>query len=152
MKPSLETKNYIFYLYVKYKDCWRKLAFKDIVSLKSTGNHTEISLQNTKTQYYVMKSLEQYEKELPLIFFRCHRSAIVNMAYIQDIKNGELCLMNKTFLPVSKSKKLLLEEKLANLPLLTIPLCKHCENCQDLSNCKIIRPFILENDIFTESG
>jgi DNA-binding LytR/AlgR family response regulator len=148
----LETKNYIHYLYVRYNDCWKKLAFKEIVFLKSLGNHTELNLWNSKKQYYVMKSLEQYEKELPFIFFRSHRSTIVNMAYIRQIDKGKICMADGTYLPVSKSRKLLLEEKLANLPALIIPHCRHCENCPDVESCEIIHPFILEQkDIFCES-
>jgi DNA-binding LytR/AlgR family response regulator len=69
-----------------------------------------------------MKSLNQYEKELPFGFFRCHRSAIVNMTYICSINEDGICMEDDLCLPLSKSKKLLLQEKLAHLDALAVPL------------------------------
>jgi hypothetical protein len=95
-------------------------------------------------QYYVFKSLRQFEQALPAGFFRCHRSTIVNMTYIQKIDKRAIYLTTGSILPVSRSKIHLLKNKLANLEALIVPLCHHCEDCSEIADCRIIRPFMLD--------
>ena len=97
--------------------------------LKSVGNHTKITLRNTSIHYYVVIIPNKLERKLPDVFFKCHRSAIVNLAYIQKIDKKEICVINQFRLPVSRSKIHLIEEKLADFEALTVPLCDQCAHC-----------------------
>jgi DNA-binding LytR/AlgR family response regulator len=128
---------------VRQHSIWKKLAFIDIMSLKASGNYTEIKSRNNTPEYFVLRSLDQFEQELPSIFFRCHRSAIVNMVYIQHIGTKNLTLNDGSSLPVSRHKILLLQKELNELDRLTIPQCRNCETCQEIDECRFIRPFMI---------
>ncbi len=47
-------------------------------------------------------TLEDIEKQLDCRFFRCHRSYIVNIDYLQSYMNGEIVLENAEKVPVSR--------------------------------------------------
>jgi hypothetical protein len=102
----------------------------------------EITVKDTNRQYYVLKSLGKFEMELPVGFFRCHRSIIVNMAYIHKIDKHGIQLINGICLPVSRCRVHLLENKLMELPSLSVCLCKRCLTCPDIHKCVIISSFV----------
>lgn len=140
-----EIKFYNLKMSVRHNSIWQAIAYRDIMYLRASGNHTEITLQQVNKQYYVFHSLKLLEKELPPLFFRCHRSTIVNMRYIKKIDKGRICLVDGTDLSVSHRKILLLKDRLARLPSLTVPMCDYCEICPNTDKCLYIRPFITDN-------
>jgi two-component system LytT family response regulator len=59
-----------------------KFDFADIIYVRADGNYSIIYLKN-HTKHLIYHSLKDFEKELPEnIFFRCHRSYIVNVVLI----------------------------------------------------------------------
>jgi two-component system, LytTR family, response regulator len=61
-----------------------KFDYDDIVYLKADGNYSIIYLKN-HSKHLLYHSLKDFEKELPgNIFYRCHRSYIVNIILISS--------------------------------------------------------------------
>lgn len=48
--------------------------------------------------------LEELEPSLPKIFFRCHRSYIVNLQHVKRYDKGEIILNNRENIPLSKRR------------------------------------------------
>ena len=89
----------------------RRIAFRDIQYLEAQDK-----LLNICTRRYVASvraSLNAVEEELPSQFIRCHRSYIVNRAWIErlDIPAMTLYLTSGEKLPVSRSCKGALREE-----------------------------------------
>lgn len=83
MKPP-DCTTYQHKMMVSHNDKMQMICYKDMICLKATGNYIEITVNNSTTSYYTLQSLNQLEKLLSQqIFFRSHRSTIVNIAYIQ---------------------------------------------------------------------
>lgn len=141
---TLDLNFYPLKMSIKYNGVWKAIVFKDIICLKASGNYTEITIYTNK-QYYVLYSLDKFEKKLPVGFFRCHRSAIINLKYIHKIEKNRLFLSNEINLPISLSKIALLENKLSELPSLTLPICDYCEICPTYAKCPLIRPFKIDS-------
>ncbi|MFK5878293.1 MAG: LytTR family DNA-binding domain-containing protein [Flavobacteriaceae bacterium] len=80
----------------------------DIVYCKSDGNYTEIYFKDAKKEVLSkkLKTVEEiFQNE---IFFRVHKSYLVNVDYIKELvkKDGQyLVLENGTSIPVSRTKK-----------------------------------------------
>ena len=90
----------------------RRIAFRDIQYLEAQDK-----LLNICTRRYVASvraSLNAVEDELPSQFIRCHRSYIVNRAWIErlDIPAMTLYLTSGEKLPISRSCKGALREEL----------------------------------------
>ena len=71
-----------------------KFDYDDIVYLKADGNYSIIYLKD-HTKHIIYESLKDFERDLPEnIFFRCHRSYIVNVILISAFciqKNRIFC-------------------------------------------------------------
>jgi DNA-binding LytR/AlgR family response regulator len=86
---------------------YRFLLVNDIVYLKADNNTTDFFLTDGSiiTSY---KTLKTFEKELPNIFVRVHRSYIINIGYLTKIHFSRFqCSLKftKTLIPFSKSLK-----------------------------------------------
>jgi two-component system LytT family response regulator len=83
------------------------LKSEEILYCKSSGRYTEFYLQD-KRKLIASKSLGEYENELDKeLFFRIHKSFIVNLNYITHInkKAGNYCeLNNGSSLPISRRR------------------------------------------------
>lgn len=90
------------------------LNFQDIYYIHSDKNY---SIFQTKTESFLSsKSLGYYEQILQKSFLRIHRSHIVNIDQIMQVKKGKTChviLNNGIALEVSKTKKEELIDKLS---------------------------------------
>ncbi|PQV48161.1 LytTR family two component transcriptional regulator [Jejuia pallidilutea] len=93
-------------LFIKVKDAMVKLAFNDILYLKSAHVYVEIVLKNKKT-HLVRASLNDMLNKLNNTFIQVHRSYIINLSYIEQIHSNALVIQNKS-IPVSKKYKELL--------------------------------------------
>ncbi len=60
----------------------------------------------------VYMKLDEAEKELPSNFCRCHQSFLVNMDKIRIVTNEEIILFNEVHIPISRSKKKEVLEKI----------------------------------------
>src|SRR5690554_7806253 len=59
------------------------ISYSEILWLQSKNCYTEVIRCNSKSSFYIYESLTFLEDVLPLIFFRCHRSVIVNLCHVQ---------------------------------------------------------------------
>ncbi len=81
-----------------------KIFYDNIIFIEASGDYMKIhTTDNVYTHYIRMKHLEE---QLPQqTFLRIHKSYIVALHKIQQLKKDEVVLMNNTVLPVSSSFK-----------------------------------------------
>lgn len=89
-------------LLLKYKGISTKLFFKDIIYIecynKKMTIHTTSKLQECWT------SMQSMEKMLDDCFFRCHRSYIINLAFVKEYDMLNLLLLDGSNIPMAKQK------------------------------------------------
>jgi two-component system LytT family response regulator len=93
------------------------ISIDEILLCKGMGSYTEIDLTDNR-KLTVSKNLHWFEQRLcPEYFFRAHKSFIINLLHISKIFKLEnmVCLTNGTQIPISRSRKGLLWEKLSCL-------------------------------------
>jgi len=77
------------YIEIQVKDGVIYLRQKDIIRLEAARSYTEFYLDN-KTRHIASKSLKDFEPKLdPGMFFRCHKSHIVNLHKIEKFINHD---------------------------------------------------------------
>lgn len=83
------------------------VEFKDIVWLEASDNYTNLYLSGQK-KIVASKTLKEFETILPESeFFRIHRSALINIAFVKEYSNnegGEVILSDGTHVQVSKAR------------------------------------------------
>lgn len=80
----------------------QRLPYSDILYLEISDR--KISVHTKTGTVYFYGKLEALEKMLPVQFFRCHRSIIVNMDTIMSFDKTNIFLANREAIPVSKRK------------------------------------------------
>jgi len=85
----------------------------EIVYLKAEDNYTCFKLKDL-SQFTMCKSLQNYEAELGHLFYRCHKTYLVNSIYIREInkRNHQILLTTGESIPYSRSKSKILEDKM----------------------------------------
>ena len=78
------------------------IPFRDIRYLESRLHKTCIVLQ--KQEYFCNEKLERVKEQLDTRFLHCHKSYIVNMDYIQELRGREVILEDGCSVPVSKAR------------------------------------------------
>ena len=74
-------------IYLKQTNCTaRFVEIKTIIAITSVGNHSKITTLGGH-RYIILKTLKQWEEELPDAFIRVHRATIVNLKHISRIDN-----------------------------------------------------------------
>lgn len=104
-KKELQTekntsKNVIF---IKDKGSFLKVKLDDILYLKSSHVYVELFLVNKK-KLLVRKSLSSLQADLNEDFVRVHRSFIVNVNHIREIKSDSIHILQET-IPLGKKYK-----------------------------------------------
>ena len=89
-------------LVIKYKSNVSVIDFQDINYLESQLHKVNIILKNQELQ--CTEKLVDIKKRLGKQFVECHKSYIVNMDYISEIRNTELEMQNGKVIPISKKK------------------------------------------------
>ena len=91
----------------------QRIAYRDILYLEAQDKLLNICTQ--RQVIAVRASLNALEKALPKQFVRCHRSYIVNRAYIERLNLSEMTLQLTTQerLPISRSHKEALRGRLS---------------------------------------
>ena len=80
-----------------------RLFYNEIYTFEIFSHYIEV--KSTKGIFKFKKKMDELEQELPNnIFFRCHRSFIVNMRYVHTINKTEVLLDNEARIPVSRSR------------------------------------------------
>ncbi len=96
----------------------RIYSFSDIFYCEAIHKVTEIYFNSEKSRT-VNCSLSDFEKKLPInLFFRCHRSYLVNLFCIKEFSQPEgnkLILHNGSQVKLSRRKKKEFYNKLKNL-------------------------------------
>lgn len=87
-------------LFIKDKGGYNKIIFDDILYLKSAHVYTEIFLTNTQ-KLVVRASLNDLISKLNEDFVRIHRSYIINIKYLEQIKSNTAKIKN-ALLPIGK--------------------------------------------------
>jgi len=87
-------------IFIKEKRVFNKLAFSDILYIKSAHIYIEIILKSKK-KYVVRGSLNDILEKLNYNFIRAHRSYIVNTAYLEQVSYTSLKLYDTT-IPIGK--------------------------------------------------
>jgi two-component system, LytTR family, response regulator len=84
------------------------IAFNDIVFIKGESNYSDFKLSNGNT-ILVSKTLSAIEEILDMeIFFRIHKSYIINLQYVASFKKadgGDLIMTDGISIPISRNKK-----------------------------------------------
>lgn len=84
--------------------------FKDIVSVTAMGSYAKIAFRKGKQERYIVmsNSISEYEDLLPTdLFFRIHKSHLVNVFYIQSVIKEEQAfavLNDATKLPIGRRR------------------------------------------------
>jgi hypothetical protein len=102
-----------------------------------------VNNNNDMKMYYIRASVHSFEKQLPKAFFKCHRSAIVNIAYIESFDRNQInTVFSQLTLPFTHSLFNELQQLLLEQERLKIPNCMHCEKCKIKDTCKEISIFV----------
>jgi two-component system, LytTR family, response regulator len=83
------------------------LKMKDIVLLEADNTYTHIYTKEGEKKT-VSKNLLYFEELLPDVFFRCHKSYIINLHEIKSYIRGdagEIVMSNKKIVSLSRNKK-----------------------------------------------
>lgn len=91
----------------------RFATFAEIVYLKADDNYTCFILKDL-SQFTMCQTLLNYETVLGRLFFRCHKTYIVNFEYIREInkRNHQIILTTGETIPFSRNKSKILEDKM----------------------------------------
>lgn len=83
------------------------IDYKDIVWLEASDNYTNLYL-NTGKKIVASKTLKEFESILPSnVFFRIHRSSLINIDFIKEYSNAEggtIIMSDGTSIQVSKAR------------------------------------------------
>jgi DNA-binding LytR/AlgR family response regulator len=98
------------FVFVKQKQLFIKIYFKNILFLKSDHVYTEIFVDKGE-KYIIRESLGEYSNQLNEDFVRVHRSYIVNFQHITKVEANQLWI-NEFDVPISKQHRNDILEKL----------------------------------------
>lgn len=101
--------NESFFLFEDEKE-QKRIPYSQILYFEARNGKIYLRLQNK--EYGMYKTIRTLEEELPENFKRCHKSFIVNMAYISKIwySKNVILLKNDLEIPVSRSYKNIIKE------------------------------------------
>jgi two-component system, LytTR family, response regulator len=89
------------FVFVRDNNYWLKIAWDDILYLKSDEHCVLIATGSAK--YTIISSLAACEKQLPLdLFRRVHRSYIINVSKIDRLNKTEI-VINDQVIPLSRT-------------------------------------------------
>jgi two-component system LytT family response regulator len=106
-------------LAVKDRKRVRFVRVSDIIWIESAGNYVHLHTRDQK--HLVRQTMKNLEERLdPDQFARVHRTAIVNLAFVQEIHDGdygdaEIHLKTGGRVPISRTHRSSLKERLPNL-------------------------------------
>jgi len=87
-----------------------KIDFDEMLIIKANGDY--VNILTKKKIHVVHTTLKSIESKLPQnLFFKCHRSYVVNLKYIEEIEENNL-LINKQIIPIGKGIRQKLFQKL----------------------------------------
>ncbi len=90
------------------------IQLSDIIYLET--HNKAVVLHTVQRDYVIYKKIYEFEEKFcSRDFFRCHNSFLVNLEYVESVRNMNITMMdnNKTNIPVSKYRKEELLKRLA---------------------------------------
>lgn len=100
----------VSYFQFTFKDAYFKLNIKDIMYFES--NLRKVIIYTANNQYEIYNKLSILDKEPSLKdFWYVHKSYLVNPIYIQKYLYNEIILTNDKVIPVSRSQRNMIREK-----------------------------------------
>ena len=89
----------------KFKTAIRQIPYRDILYFSSEARKALIHLKSGEI-ITIYNKLSEIEKELPNeIFWRIHKSYIINSQYIISCQHNQLLMSNNDILPISRNYK-----------------------------------------------
>lgn len=110
-------------LAVKVKGMVVSVPYEDILYLESDAHLIRIHLcsnaniegmEEFESDICAYGKLDEYEKEMGKVFIRCHKSYLINLAYIKRMDRASVYLMNSEIIPISKRNTIAAREKFFN--------------------------------------
>ena len=89
--------------FIKNKGSFLKINFRDILYLKSSHVYVELFLKNGE-KFLVRRSLNSILKKLDTNFVRVHRSFVVNIKHVTEVKNTSL-MVSENEISIGKTFK-----------------------------------------------
>lgn len=108
---SIQSENYI----LRNRDIIIKIPYKEIMYILSSRHHMDI-VTKEKTYTHLI-SIKKLLNCLPAQFVQCHRTAIINVNFIQKLEGREVLMSDFTTLPISNTYLKDVRKKLENLVL-----------------------------------
>ncbi len=91
-------------IFVKNGDFFIKIPVNDIMFFQSEKNYVELFAE--KSKYLIRHSLSDLHNHLNNdVFYRIHKSYIVNIAFIKAIKSNQIMMKNGNLIPVGRVYK-----------------------------------------------
>lgn len=111
VKPKRSTSNEADdFVFIRDSNIIKRIKLSDVLYFEAKGDYIKIFLSDTG--YSIHSSLKSIEQKLPeSIFFKVHRSFIVNLGKIDSIEGGTL-IINHTMIPVSDTHRPLLNKRM----------------------------------------
>lgn len=108
MKTTTELKIPDHVLLIEETNKGRLVKTSDILYLEANDNYCSLFLSSNE-KIVVCRSLRSYQEELdPEVFFRCHKSYLVNIFYIKEYVNKRhevtIVLHNNTNIQVARRR------------------------------------------------
>lgn len=106
------------FLKLQSKGIVKYARLSEIVYIKADDNYTCFVL-NDSTKFIMCRSLQTYETSIGSLFFRCHKSFLINLSYVKAInkRSSQILLSNGEALPYSRSKIKFLEERMQTMAM-----------------------------------
>ncbi len=89
-------------LQINTKEKFIRIPYSEIKYIESVGRKAVVYALSKSTA--IPKKLDDLEKLLPDCFLRVHKSYLININMVEQIKNYKITLFNGDVIPVSKSK------------------------------------------------
>ena len=100
--PTTDTTS-VDHIFVKIENQLVKIAYKDLLYLESYGEY--VKLHTAEKMNITLKTLSSFDEILPKdLFYRLHRSYIVNLNKIEVIEDGSVKIGEK-WIPISRKLK-----------------------------------------------
>lgn len=97
-------------IFVKEEGRYIRLAYQDILYIENVGDYAKI--RTNRGSHVIYTTMKTLEEKLPAsIFFRVHRSFIINLSKIVDIEESNLVIEEKV-IPISRANKPELMERI----------------------------------------
>ena len=82
-----------------------RVSIADIRYVEAMSEYLKVHLQDQPRPIITLLSMKKLEERLPDTFMRIHRSYIVNLTRIQEVRKNRVLLDDDTLLPIGEMYK-----------------------------------------------